>query len=250
MPQAINLTGKRILITGGARGLGEAFARAAHAAGAAIVVADILEAEGRSVAQSLKGASYQPVNLSDPASITVCMDQALATMGGLDGLVNCGAIATGIGGPSMTEIEIEVWDRVMAVNVRGTWLMARAAVPHLTDSGNGKIVNIASDTALWGAPALMHYVASKGAVISMTRSMARELGDRGIAVNSIAPGLTLVEATEYVPEERKRNYIDGRAINRAQEPEDVTGAVLFLLSDAADFITGQCLPVNGGYVLN
>ncbi|MDA0238581.1 MAG: SDR family oxidoreductase [Proteobacteria bacterium] len=250
MSQVIDLTGKKLLITGGARGLGQAFAEAAHAAGAQVTIADILEQEGKATAASLKGAVFQHVDLSDPSSITTCMDHTIAALGGLDGLVNCGAIATGIGGPSMTEIDIDVWDRVMSVNVRGTWLMSRAAVPHLARSGNGKIVNIASDTALWGAPALMHYVASKGAVISMTRSMARELGEQGIAVNSIAPGLTQVEATDYVPEERKQNYISGRAMNRVQQPDDVTGAVLFLLSDAASFVTGQCLPVNGGYVLN
>jgi NAD(P)-dependent dehydrogenase (short-subunit alcohol dehydrogenase family) len=96
----------------------------------------------------------------------------------------------------------------------------------------------------------MHYVASKGAVISMTRSMARELGADGISVNSIAPGLTAVEATEYVPEERKRQYVEGRPFKRTQTPEDVTGAIMFLMSDAADFITGQCLPINGGFVMN
>ena len=96
----------------------------------------------------------------------------------------------------------------------------------------------------------MHYVASKGAIISMTRSMSRELGPDGIAVNCIAPGLTNVEATEYVPEERKKLYLEGRAIQREQVPEDVTGSVIFLLSDAADFVTGQCLPVNGGFVMN
>jgi NAD(P)-dependent dehydrogenase (short-subunit alcohol dehydrogenase family) len=138
----------------------------------------------------------------------------------------------------------------MTVNVRGTWLMTRAALPHLARSGKGKVVNVASDTALWGAPRLMHYVASKGAIISMTRSMARELGEHGIAVNAIAPGLTLVEATEYVPRERHDQYVEGRAMRRSQQPEDVTGAVMFFLSDAAGFVTGQLLPVNGGFVLN
>lgn len=111
-------------------------------------------------------------------------------------------------------------------------------------------MNIASDTALWGAPRLMAYVASKGAVISMTRSMARELGPYGIAVNAVAPGLVMVEATEYVPEARHRHYIEGRAIARQQMPDDVSGCVVFLLSDAADFVTGQLVPVNGGFVFN
>ena len=128
--------------------------------------------------------------------------------------------------------------------------MIKAFSGALRGVGNGKIVNLASDTAMWGAPKLLHYVASKGAVISMTRSLARELGADGIAVNVVAPGLTLVEATEYVPEERHRQYVEGRSINREQKPEDITGTVMYLLSDAADFVTGQLLPVNGGFVFN
>src|SRR5262249_8486820 len=114
----------------------------------------------------------------------------------------------------------------------------------------GRIVNVASDTALWGAPRLLHYVSSKGAVIAMTRSLAREFGPDGIAVNAIAPGLVLVEATEYVPEERKQLYVSGRAMKRAQHPRDVTGAVVFLLGEGAAFVTGQLVPVNGGFVFN
>jgi NAD(P)-dependent dehydrogenase (short-subunit alcohol dehydrogenase family) len=246
---SVNLVGKRILVTGAARGLGYAFAQAACEAGARVVIADILADRGRESAKAL-GATYVALDLANPASIEQCALEAASALGGLDGLVNNGAIATGIGGPLIDQIEIDVWDHVMSVNVRGTWLMTRAALPHLKKSGAGKVVNVASDTALWGAPRLMHYVASKGAIISMTRSMSRELGEFGIAVNAIAPGLTLVEATEYVPKERHDLYINGRALHREQVPEDVTGAVMFFLSDAASFVTGQLLPLNGGFVMN
>ena len=249
MSSTVSLEGKRILITGGARGLGQAFAEAAVAAGAQIAIADILEDVGQKAANEM-GAVFVPLDLAEPGSIENCMAGVVDQLGGLDGLVNCGAIATGIGGPTMMSIEVEVWDTVMDVNVRGTWLMSKAAVPHLAAGDNGKIVNIASDTAIWGAPKLMAYVASKGAIISMTRSMSRELGEEGIAVNCIAPGLTLVEATEYVPENRKQHYIQGRSMQREQMPGDITGTAFFLLSDAADFVTGQCLPVNGGFVMN
>ena len=248
MTSPISLEGKRIIVTGAARGLGRAFAEAMISAGASIMVADILEEEGRATANAI-GAEFVELDLALPESVDLCVETAVAALGGLDGLVNNGAIATGIGGPTMTEIDTDVWDTVMRVNVRGTWLMSKAAVPHLAKSRAGKIVNLASDTALWGAPRLMHYVASKGAVLSMTRSMARELGGSGIAVNSIAPGLTEVEATEYVPQDRKDLYVSNRPFNRVQMPRDVTGAVMFLISDAASFITGQCIPVNGGFLM-
>lgn len=248
------LEGKRLLITGAARGLGLDFARRACAAGARVVMADILDAlvteEARALAEQGHDATAVRLDLADPDAIDAVAKFAGETLGAVDGLVNCGAIATGIGGPNMCELELDTWDRVMTVNVRGTWLMSRAMVPYLAASGRGRIVNIASDTALWGAPRLMAYVASKGAVISMSRSMARELGPKNICVNTLCPGLTLCEATEYVPQDRHDLYVNGRAIAREQVPEDVTGSVLYLLSDLAGFVTGQTLPVNGGFVFN
>ena len=242
------LRDRRILITGAARGLGRAFAEHAIAAGARVAVADILEDAGRAAAGEI-GAVFVPLDLASAASIEGCVARAAEALGGLDGLVNNGAI-TSSGGKTLDELDVDVWDRVMTVNVRGTWLATRAAHPHLRASGQGRVINVASDTALWGAQKLLAYVASKGAVIAMTRSMARELGADAITVNAVAPGLTLVEATEYIPADRHRLYVDGRAIQRQQMPADVCGAVTFLLSEAAGFITGQLLAVNGGFVMH
>ncbi|WP_224814730.1 SDR family oxidoreductase [Hasllibacter sp. MH4015] len=240
----MSLEGRHILLTGAARGLGAVIARHLAEAGARLTLADILEEEGRETAAGLS-AAFHPVDLRDPDSITAL---AASLDGPLHGLLNNGAIATGIGGIGFEEVEIETWDRVMEINVRGTWLMTRAAAPALRASGSGRIVNVASDTALWGAPNLMSYVASKGAVISMTRSLARELGPDGIGVTAIAPGILTTESTDYVPKARHDQYGNGRAVPGPQPPEDVAGTVAFLLSEAALTLTGQVLPVNRGFV--
>ena len=247
------LAGRRILVTGAARGLGLGFAQAFCAAGAQVALADIREDLLATAAEGLsqQGFAVHTVvaDLSDPASIERGAAQAIAALGGLDGLVNNAAV-TDSGGRGMADIDVGTWDRVMAVNVRGTWLMTRACCAALAASGRGAVVNLASDTALWGATNLMAYVASKGAVISMTHSLARELGTDNTTVNAIAPGLVMVEATQYVPESRHRHYVDQRALQREQLPEDVCGPVVFALSDMARFVTGQLLPVNGGFVFN
>jgi len=247
------LRGRRILVTGAARGLGYEFAVALCQAGAQVAMADILADTLKEAVESLQARGFPvhgiEVDLGDKASVERCAARAVELLGGLDGLVNNAAI-TNSGGRTAHQLEDEVWDKVMQVNVRGTWLMSVACHAALKASGRGAIVNLASDTALWGAPNLMAYVASKGAVTAMTRSLAREFGADNITVNAIAPGLTLVEATEYVPEARHQLYHDQRAIHREQVPEDVSGSVLFALSDLARFVTGQLLPVNGGFVMN
>lgn len=248
------LLDKRIVVSGAARGLGLSFATACAKQGAEVIMLDVLEDEVCNQAnllkeQGLKAIASQ-IDLADASNIRSTVESLIAENDQIDGLINCGALATGVGGKNMMEYDEDLWDRVMQINVKGTWLLSKALTPYLKAAKAGKIVNIASDTALWGAPNLMAYTASKGAIIAMTRSMARELGEDNICVNCIAPGLTIVEATAYVPQQRHDHYINGRALNRKQYPEDINGTAVYLLSDLASFVTGQNIPVNGGFVFN
>jgi NAD(P)-dependent dehydrogenase (short-subunit alcohol dehydrogenase family) len=245
------LSGRTIVVTGAARGVGRAIARACARHHARLVLGDVLEDAGRDAAAELgklTQARFVPLDLNHPDSISGFADDIAQREGEVHGLVNNAAIATGVGGKSFDEIDLDLWDRVMRVNVRGTWLITRALAPLFAEGGGGRIVNIASDTALWGAPRLLAYVASKGAVISMTRSLARELGPRGIGVTVVAPGILQGESTNYVPAERHRLYEDGRAVPGPQTPEDIVDTVVFLLTSGALALTGQVLPVNAGFV--
>ncbi|MBJ8439845.1 MULTISPECIES: SDR family oxidoreductase [Acinetobacter] len=248
------LQGKKVLVTGAARGLGRDFAQAIAEAGAQVVMADILDdlVQEEAIELQQRGLKVKAVkiDLADAVSIQQAVEQAVKYLGGLDGLVNCAALATNVGGKSLMDYDADLWDRVMNINVKGTWLVTKACVPFLKQADAGKVINVASDTALWGAPNLMAYVASKGALVAMTRSMARELGQFNICINTLSPGLTLVEATEYVPQERHDLYVNGRAIQRQQLPQDLNGTALYLLSDLSSFVTGQNIPVNGGFVFN
>ena len=245
------LEGRTIVVTGAARGVGRAIACACARESACLVLGDILESAGREVADELgkmTEARFVPLDLNVPESIAAFARDVAERVGEIHGLVNNAAIATDVGGKGFDEIDLELWDRVMRVNVRGTWLVTRALAPLFAVGGHGRIVNVASDTALWGAPRLLAYVASKGAVISMTRSLARELGPRCIGVTVVAPGIMRCEATDYVPAERHRLYETGRAVPGPQHPEDIVATVVFLLTPGALALTGQVLAVDAGFV--
>ncbi|MBE2997926.1 SDR family oxidoreductase [Nocardiopsis sp. HNM0947] len=246
-----------VVVTGSGRGLGRTIAGAVAATGAHVVVAEADPARAAEGVRHLKeqGASVTRVDtdVSDPDSAAALAERVRALRaehGPLRGLVNNAARADGVGGRYFDEIGVEEWDGLMDVNLRGTWLVTRALYPLLAEEGRGAVVNLASDAALYGSPRLAHYVASKGAVIALTRAMARDAGRHGITVNAVAPGLTEVEATQGVPEERYELYRTHRALERDQTPEDVSGAVVFLLSGAASYVTGQTLAVDGGFVMN
>lgn len=249
----MSLHGKPILVTGAARGLGLAIAQRLAAEQARIWLADINADRGREAAEKLRAsgawARFVPVDIADEGSVTELAETVTAEEP-LYGLVNNAALADAVGGKPFHEIGLAEWDRLMAVNVRGPWLVAKALAPSMIASGAGRVVNMASDAALYGSPRLAHYITSKGAVIALTRAMARELGEHGITVNSVAPGLSETESTERVPAERHDLYRRNRALSRPQTAEDTVGAVTFLLGAQAAYITGQLLVVDGGFVFH
>lgn len=248
----MSLHGRRVVVTGGGRGLGEAMAHTIAADGGTVIVAELSPERGQRVVGEIRAgggaAEFVPTDVSDESSVA-----ALAEHLGSDdpvwGLVNNAGLADAVGGKPFWDITPDDWDRIQATNARGPWLVSRALVPAMRAAGEGRIVNIASDAALYGSPRLAHYVASKGSLIALTRAMARELGDDGITVNAVAPGLVAGPSSERIPPERHALYAANRAISRPQQPDDVTGAVSFLLSDAAVYITGQTIVVDGGFVM-
>ena len=247
------LDGRAVVVTGAGRGLGLAMARDAAAAGARVYLAE-LDAERGIAAEKVlhdegADARYVAMDVADPSSVEEAVAR-IRSEGEIYGLVNNAGLADAVGGKLVHEIAVDEWDRLMTVNARGPWLVSRAVIPGMLAAGAGRIVNIASDAALYGSPRLAHYVASKGAVIALTRTMARELGDGGITVNAVAPGLTVTESTSRVPAERHDLYRRGRAISADATPEDVVGAVTFLLGPSARHVTGQLLVVDGGFVMH
>jgi 3-oxoacyl-[acyl-carrier protein] reductase len=247
------LAGRVVIVTGGARGIGKAIALRCAAEGASVVIADIEGELGAQTAAQIEALGGQALavrtDVSAAESVGAMVAAALDRFGRIDVLVNNAAIVDLARQPSDLISEQE-WDRVMQVNVKGPWLCIRAVLPAMREQRGGKIVNLSSDLILSGVPGLLHYVASKGALTAMTRSLARELGPDGICVNAVAPGLTTTDAAMTHGQEAAERSIRTRAIPRAQTPDDITGTVVFLASEASAFMTGQLLVVNGGSVLH
>ena len=242
-----SLDGKVALVTGAAQGIGRAIADGLAAEGARIVVADLRGAEV--AAESFDGGIGLTADVSSEADVERLVDEAVAQCGGIDILVNNAGLYASLEMRPFEQIPLEEWRRVMDVNVASMFLTCRAVVPRMRERGGGTILNVSSGTVFRGVPFVLHYVASKGAVVAMTRALARELGKDGIRVNCVAPGFTMTESVqeqEEVVRALRDVTIAARTIQRDQVPEDVVGAAVFLCSPAADFITGQTMVIDGG----
>jgi NAD(P)-dependent dehydrogenase (short-subunit alcohol dehydrogenase family) len=247
----MRLVGRVAIVTGGARHIGAAYCRQLAAEGAAIVIADILD--GELVAEEIRSRSGRALALQIDVSKeedTIRMAaEAVKAFGRIDILVNNAAIFINIQRHPFYEITSDEWDRVSAVNIKGPFLCAKAVFPQMKEQKYGKIINISSSTAYWGTPNFLHYVASKAALIGMTRSLAREVGEYGICVNAIAPGLVEHEG-QNAPKILTELQLKARSIKRLETPEDLFGTVIFLASSDSDFMTGQTIVVDGGSVFH
>ncbi|WP_435102465.1 SDR family NAD(P)-dependent oxidoreductase [Arhodomonas sp. AD133] len=249
------LQGRVAIVTGGAQGIGAEYCRALAEAGAKIVVADILD--GQAVAGHIEKAGGEAmaltVDVGDEVSVIAMVDAVEARFGRIDILVNNAAVYASLALKPFTEIDVAEWDRVMAVNVRGPFLCARTVVPVMRRNQYGRIINIASGTPYKGTPGMLHYVSSKGATIAFTRALAREVGEDGICVNTLSPGLVLSEGVmgnDSLRETLTEPVLASRAIKRDQLPEDLLAPLIFLASDDCAFMTGQSMVVDGGSAMN
>jgi NAD(P)-dependent dehydrogenase (short-subunit alcohol dehydrogenase family) len=245
------LENRTIIVTGAATGIGQAFALGCAAQGANVVVADMNAADETVAAITSAGgkALAVKVDVSDDASTQAMATAALEHFGRIDGLVNNAAYFREVKLASFDEIDPAVWQRTFDVNVKGVWLASKAVLPAMRERKSGSIVNIASVVAVAGQPGYLHYVASKGAVLSMTKGLAKELGQHGVRANVIAPGFVITDATKNRPVEWQQSFLKARALQREQRPDDLVGTALYLLSDLAGFVSGQTIVVDGGHIM-
>jgi NAD(P)-dependent dehydrogenase (short-subunit alcohol dehydrogenase family) len=242
-----SLEGKVAIVTGAAQGIGNAIAVGLAAEGARIVVADLNRAE--EAAQGFDDGLGLTVDVADEEQVARMVDEVVDRCGRIDILVNNAGLYASLAMRPFTEIPVDEWRQVMDVNVLSMFLTCRAVVPRMQEQGGGRIVNISSGTPFRGVPFLLHYVTSKGAIVALTRALAKELGKDGVLVNCVAPGFTMSEGVRQHPEvvEALRDVsVSARTLQRDQQPEDVVGAVVFLCGPGSSFITGQTMVIDGG----
>jgi NAD(P)-dependent dehydrogenase (short-subunit alcohol dehydrogenase family) len=250
------LSGRSAIVTGGAKGIGRHYSEALAAEGAQVMIADV--ADGAPLAEELAGRygrnsiAAMRCDVSDEGSVKALVAATAERFGKIDVLVNNAALYAPLQEQPFHEIEADLWDKVMAVNLRGLFLMAKHVVPHMKAKGYGKIINIGSGTAVRGIPWMLHYVTSKGGVLAFTRALSREVGEFGVRVNTLSPGFTLSDTVMsenpgHVETARAR-AIQTRALKRDEQPQDLLGALVFLASADSDFVTGQNIAVDGGNV--
>ncbi len=254
--QLFDVSGRVVIVTGGGRGIGRVYCEAFAQAGMRVVLADIYLDEAERVAAAIRAAGGAALavraDISRPEDTQAMAEAAAREFGGIDALVNNASLMSSLPRRPWTEIPLEEWDRVMAVDLRGLFLCCRAVYPYLKSRGKGKIVNVSSGRVLEGSPNRLHYTTAKAGVIGFTRALAREVGGDNINVNVVLPGLTRSDTqiassqAGYLNDE----YDQRRALKRAQYPEDLVGTVLYLLSEASDFVTGQSFNVDGGKVMH
>jgi NAD(P)-dependent dehydrogenase (short-subunit alcohol dehydrogenase family) len=251
------LDGRVGIITGAAQGIGRAYALAVASQGASVVLADIQDAGPAAKEIEAEGgnALAVTVDVTSSESLEGMVAKTIERFGRIDFLVNNAALYGDLELTYWEDITEEDWDRVMAVNVKGMFLAAKAVAPHMTEQRSGKIINISSGTAHAGIVGALHYVTSKAGVIGFTRALARELGDFGINVNCVTPGFTMSEASvklmrESGAESLEDLVVSAQCFKRAEQPDDLTGAIVFLASSLSDFMTGQIVNVDGGWVMH
>jgi NAD(P)-dependent dehydrogenase (short-subunit alcohol dehydrogenase family) len=246
----VRLGGRVAIVTGGARHIGAVYARKLAAEGAAVIVADILDSAAVAEEITSQGgkASALKIDVSSEEDTQRMAVEAVKAFGRIDILVNNAAVFINIQRHPFYEISAEEWDRVSAVNIKGPFLCAKAVFPQMKEQRCGKIINISSSTAFWGTPNFLHYVTSKAALVGMTRSLAREVGEFGICVNAIAPGLVEHEG-QNAPKALTELQLKERSIKRLQTPEDLLGVLIYLASSDSDFVTGQTIVIDGGSIL-